>query len=334
VARALNLSHSTVSLALRNSPKIPEERRKQIRKTAQKMGYRPNPAASALAHFKRSSAIAPVRAALAWLNLWPDPKNLRRHVEFDRYWQGASSSARKLGYDLDEIIPEPGSSPERIERILFHRGIGGILIPPHPKPIDWGRFRWENFSAVRFGRSVTTPEVNVVTADHVANTVLAFNEIRARGYERVGFVTGLGRERGHLFEAGFLFAQRFVAPSLRLPIHTITEPQASQAGLERWLKKEKPDAVLTDEPAVPGMLKCAGVKIPDDIGLAVTSLLDIDADAGIDQHPEEIGRVGVLAVVSLINDNALGIPAILRQTLIEGTWVDGSTLPPRLRRNA
>src|SRR5205823_11763824 len=42
IAAALGLSHVTVSLALRDHPKIPEARRLQIQETARLMGYSPN----------------------------------------------------------------------------------------------------------------------------------------------------------------------------------------------------------------------------------------------------------------------------------------------------
>jgi LacI family transcriptional regulator len=60
-------------------------------------------------------------------------------------------------------------------------------------------------------------------------------------------------------------------------------------------------------------------------------VLDGGADSGMDQHPEEIGRVGMLLLNSLIHDGAHGIPAIFRQTVVEGRWVDGSSLPDRTR---
>ena len=77
----------------------------------------------------------------------------------------------------------------------------------------------------------------------------------------------------------------------------------------------------------PAMLRGAKLKVPDDIGLAATTIIDTDVNAGIDQHPEEIGRVGFLMLNSLINDGSRGIPKIFRQVLVEGSWVDGSDLP-------
>lgn len=295
------------------------------------MGYRPNPAAAALAHCKKTSSTPPIQSGLAWLNLWADPKALRRQKEFDYYWQGALAAAQQLGYNLEEFNDDDTTSPERIERILYHRGITGILIPPHYPQPEWGNFQWDRFSVVRFGRSVQTPRVHLVTADQVENTILAFEKIRARGYERVGFVGGggVGQIRIHFFEAGYMHAQREVHPSLRLPVFRINNGSRTQAEFERWLKANKPDAIFTDSVETPYMLKKAGYKVPDDIGLAVSSVFDIEADAGIDQQPKEIGKVGLLMVASLVSTNDRGVPPIFRQSLIEGRWVDGSTLPQR-----
>ena len=44
-----------------------------------------------------------------------------------------------------------------------------------------------------------------------------------------------------------------------------------------------------------------------------------------EEHPQ-------LMLISLIHDNARGIPPIHRELLVKGRWVDGSTLPWRHRK--
>jgi DNA-binding LacI/PurR family transcriptional regulator len=58
-------------------------------------------------------------------------------------------------------------------------------------------------------------------------------------------------------------------------------------------------------------------------------VLDGNADAGIYQNSDEIGKTAVQLLISLIHLNERGIPAIPREVLIKGRWVDGSTLPAR-----
>ena len=73
IAKALGLSRTTVAMALKNAPKIAECTRQRVQKAAKELGYEPNPMATSLAHFRQRSKTQPIRAALAWLNLWPDP---------------------------------------------------------------------------------------------------------------------------------------------------------------------------------------------------------------------------------------------------------------------
>jgi len=98
---------------------------------------------------------------------------------------------------------------------------------------------------------------------------------------------------------------------------------------ETWLKKNKPDAILTDVGEMRDLLKAAGCKVPRDIGLAALSVLDGNADAGIDQNSEEIGKVAIQLLISLINHNECSIPKICREMLVEGKWANGSTLPAK-----
>jgi LacI family transcriptional regulator len=331
IAQALGVSHVTVSLALRNNLKIPVARRQEIQAFARKVGYRPNAMAAALAHHKRTAAVSPIKAGLAWLNQWPDPRKLRALREFDCYWRGAYAAAEKFGYRLEEFLCGEKVPLARVEKILLTRSIRGIVLPPHVFPADWTGLDWERFSAMRFGRSIQSPRLHIVTSDQVANAMLAFQRMQQLGYQRIGYVTGNASERGALFNAGFFMAQKTVKPALQLPICVLQDQGIAVKArrLERWFLQTKPDAILTDLRECRELLQKIGRRAPEDVGLAALSILDGDANAGIDQHPEEIGRVAVLLVISLINDNALGVPPIFRQSLVEGSWVDGSDLPDR-----
>jgi hypothetical protein len=83
------------------------------------------------------------------------------------------------------------------------------------------------------------------------------------------------------------------------------------------MEKHKPDAILTSMDDLPSMLAEAGYSVPRDVGLATMNVLDGGCDAGINQNPEEIGRVAMLVLMSLIHDGARGVPKIFRQILIE-----------------
>lgn len=333
IGKALGVSHSTVSLALRNHPRISEKMRLKVQKAAEEMGYRPDPMLSALATYRRGRVDQPINASLAWINAWPDPADLKRHLEFDHYWIGASKAAAKFGYRLEEFRLDANFTPARLHQILNTRGIRGILLPPHHHQPDWGDFPWDHYSVVRFGRTLQSPACHIVTADQVANTILAYQEMHRRGYRRIGFVAPNFelKDNGIIFELGFLGGQRMVDDCVKIPPLLLRrrKPSEVRASLQAWLEEFKPDAIFTTLTDLPAMLKKEKLKVPHDLALAATTILDTTVDAGIDQHPEEIGRVGFLMLNSLINDGSRGIPKIFRQILVEGSWVDGSSLPDK-----
>lgn len=332
IAKTLGISHVTVSLALRNATQISPARRLQIQEKAREMGYRPNPMATALGQLRFTAKARAVTAELAWINCRENPKELRRFKEFDLYWTGAFQTAKWFGYNLEEFVCNDRFTLTRLEKVLIARGVHGILLPPHNTlPPEWDTFNWDQFSVVRFGHSILRPRVHVVTSDQTSNSLLAFSKIRSLGYKRIGYLSSQANYTRH--RAGVLMAQsnlgaRYQAPNLILP--TSQNNIDNQKKLSQWLKRVKLDAILTDVPTAKEMLVMIGYTVPKDVALAVLSVLDGNADTGIYQNPEEIGKAAVEMLISLINHNHTGIPKICRELLIEGEWVNGTTLPLRI----
>jgi DNA-binding LacI/PurR family transcriptional regulator len=346
IARALGIARSTVSRALRGNPRIPAAHRETILAKARAMGYRPNPMATALSSQRQARGRQTFQSTLAWINAWRDPAQLRGYQLFDLYWQGAQKAAERMGFHLEEFRLDAGMTLDRLGGILKARGICGILMPPVGDcPFDWEHFDWQDFSAVRLYRGEEHETLlHCVVSDQLHNTLLAFDRMQAAGYRRIGFVGSRWRTR--LFGAGYYWAQHSIPnreaqrrktfPSQLPPLlFAKTDPpfeEANGRAFLKWLKQCKPDAILTEAPGVPDWLAQAGIQVPEDIGLATLNLHDSPLRAGIDQNPEEIGRVAVLVLNSLINDYDRGIPPIHREIAIKGTWVDGASLPKRGRK--
>jgi LacI family transcriptional regulator len=333
IAARLGVSHVTVSMALRDNPRVSAAMREKVKRTAEELGYRPDPMLNALAAYRNSKSASGIHSAVAWINAWVKPEELRGYQEFDLYWKGASECAAKFGYRLEEFRLDEQMPLHRLHQIFQARNIRGILLPPHgPVQPPWHDFPWGEYSVVRFGRSLKFPPAHLVTADQLTNTFIAVCKMRERGYRRIGlltFETDLD-PRGPHFTAGFLSARELLHDSESFPIFRIEEPVTEEvvARFKKWMKKEKPDALLsTVEQKI--LLRGSGYRVPGDIPVAVTSILDGGADSGMDQHPEEIGRAAFLLLNSEINDGARGIPRYFRQILVEGSWVDGTSLPTR-----
>jgi DNA-binding LacI/PurR family transcriptional regulator len=329
IARRLKVSHATVSRSLRGDRRISEARRRQVRNAAKAMGYRPDPMLAALAQYRRGNTQRPICAELAWINCWPEPKQLRAFKEFDNYWRGASAEAERCGFRLGEFLLNQQMTPARLEKVLLARNIQGILIPPHGGCTpDWGGFDWDNFCVVRLSHSVPDPRSHIVTSDQLTDGLIAYENAWKQGYRRIGLVSA--PKTVTRFGAGYLFNQMRLSPGTRIPPLIFPEFQDEKARgqiVKAWLTKHKPDAILTDVAEMRGTLAKVGCEVPADLGLAAFSVLDGGADAGIDQNSREIGRAAVQMLISLINHNERGIPEICRELLIEGRWVNGGTLP-------
>jgi len=335
IAARLGVSHTTVAMALRNHPTISLQRREEVHKMAETMGYAPDPHLAALAAYRRGTVPSRIQNAIAWINHWEQPASLRKHREYDLYWQGAREAAGRFGYHLEEIR-WPASFPARLfEQILVTRGISGILIPPHRITPDWGEFDWRKFSAIRFGLSVTNPDLHLVTADQLRAILMAVKKIHSYGYERIGLVVGADDDQrlGGNFAGGFAAAKQLYKLPTLPPLLTPHEeyhaaPARARQALQRWMEKHRPDAIITAITVVPAMLKTLGWNIPGDVAVAATSV-DVPVDAGIDQHSEAIGRIAVEMLVSQINLNERGEPAEPCRILVESRWWDGKSLPVR-----
>lgn len=333
IASRLGVSHTTISRALRNDLEISKAMRDRAHALADTMGYKPDPMLNALAHYRRGRVQTPIAAELAWLNHWPDPKKLRSFKEFNLYWKGAFEEAERCGFRLEEFVLTSDMSLDRLEDILRARNIRGILLPPRGESApDYRNFNWDDFCIVRFGHSFAYPHAHLVSSDQLTDGVIAFENIWKNGYRRIGLVTSTKMHTR--FGAGFLFGQMKWCPGTRLPALVLKQERSKDDGrvLKAWLKANRPDAILTDVSELRGLLFDVGYKIPRSLGLAVLSVLDGNADAGIDQNSYEIGRAAVQLVISLINHNECGVPKICRELLVEGEWVNGGTLPPKKSR--
>ena len=334
IAKAVGVSVSAVSLAIKNSPRVSEKVRQKIQEKIRELGYQPDPMLAALSHYRRSKICSPVTAELAWINCWPDPKKLRSFREFDYYWQGAFEEAKLNGFRLESFNLKECETIERLDKILRARNIRGILIPPHgARSINWGDFRWDDYCIIRFGHSVQNPPAHIVTSNQLSDGMIAFENIWNKGYRRIAYVATLGSSvKTARFSAGFLQGQLKVEAKLKLQPLLLEEInfQKDEKLFLTWLCKTKPDAIFTDLPYMHRMLTKAGYRVPGDIGLAATSVLDGNASAGIDQNSREIGKAAIQMLISLINHNERGIPKICRELLIAGSWQDGDTLPSKI----
>jgi len=273
----------------------------------------------------------PVKAKVAWINAESQVGRELHCPEVAGYWKGAKAAAEKWGFWIEEFRMGPEVTPEGLHHDLKARGIRGILLPPHSHQPHWEDFPWEEYAVVRLGRSLRFPRAHLVASDEMSNAMLAYRSMRERGYRRIAFVTGRVElaPDGHALSAGWFASQQLTPEEERVPAFTfMAHPvQERVERFRRWLDDFQPDAILSDVPGIGDLLKEANVEAPRDLGLAMTQVLDGGADSGVDRNAEEIGHAALLMVNSQINEGRKGEPKILRQLLVQGNWVDGTSLP-------
>lgn len=133
------------------------------------------------------------------------------------------------------------------------------------------------------------------------------------------------------FTAGMLIAQQAVPAGRRVPpFYRVAEAREDRGLFHQWLKRWKPDVILTLYHAVRRWVAEAGLQVPGDLGLIQLEWRNDHPDwAGMHQHNDEVGEAAVEMIIGMIHNNECGVPDFPRATLIGSTWIDGQTVAAR-----
>jgi LacI family transcriptional regulator len=243
------------------------------------------------------------------------------------FFKGASEQAKKLGFQLEEFwLHEPGMSQRRFNQILVSRNIQGLLFIPQPRSHSHLRLDWDRFSAVRLGPTLSRPQLRMVDNDHYRSMGILLRELRYLGYKRPGFacLNQVNESISRHWSSGF-FAFQNVPPSRQVPMFLCKEWRYKD--FEAWYLEHRPDVVVSQALEPYEWLLKMGLRIPDDVGFAITARHAGGPHlSGIDENNELIGEFAVSIVADMINRGVRGIPPVSLSTQIEGTWVEGETL--------
>ena len=333
VARQTSVHRTTVSLALRDHPRIPRETRERVKAVAARLGYQINPLVAALMQSRRLGR--PVKhVTLAFVTNYPTRYGWKpTHHHRPDFFPGAVKRAHELGYNLEDFwLAEPGMTPARFCDILFARNIHGLIIGRLPPGQNSLQLDWNRFSCVALGMTLRSPVLHHVTENHFDTVWQAMQRCLERGYRRVGFVFSEANDSprvGERWLGAYLLQQRSFATKDRLPL--CPQIPADEESFARWFRRCQPDALIaTHARPVLGWLKRLGVKVPREIGIvALEDHPQLDC-AGVRCDPAIIGALAIEMLVSLLHRNEMGVPATNQyEVLLTGEWREGRTLPSR-----
>jgi len=321
LAAEAGTSPMTVSLALRNHPRIPVATRERIQKLAKQRGYTPDPQIAALMQHLRMRRPARLQSVIVALTTTPGRRTNRYSEVIAR---SARERAAELGFGFDQIslgpyVDRAGS----LNRVLRARGIDGVVLLPMIEPIELDELLdWRAMSVVATTHSVLSPRFHCVLPDGFSGTLTMCGKLRKLGFRRIGLVLSAGMdERSHHNITG-----AFLWQNTRMGIEPVS-PFIVQTGNERgfnnWLKQERPDAIISEREDRAAFFEWMGIasgKGRSSFYYCGISVAANDRGAGMLQREDEIGRTAVELLAGMLQHGEKGIPEYPKVTLIPSAW--------------
>ena len=326
IGKLLGISQTTISRALRGDPSISAKVRSRVRSAAKDMGYHLNAYVTALMSQVRSGQKITGKGAVGLLVNQPSEDIWLQNSAYAAYYDAVVCRSRELGFQVDTFfIQAPDMSAAKIDRILYARGIQGlILAPPYPGNRSFD-IHWERYACVATGYGAADQQFDRVANDHYQNVVVACCELSLLGYTRIGmslprmvFESDMPR-----WISGFLKCQERLPIERRIPIFSGSAGEGSVEEFQQWFQKWTPDALLTLSAGERTWLDALGLRIPKDIGLACLTYRPGMQYAGVEERNAHIGVTAMDLLASKIATNQYGIPAFSNLILVEGEWFDG-----------
>ena len=329
IAALAGCTNATVSLALRDSPRISAETCERVKQAAAKLGYRPDPMLSALAahRWKRRSKIQGYALAVVGDNI--------------EGLAGMEERARAFGYRLEKFSCADYPDPRRLSQMLYHRGIIGVLVGQIFTKGYCAGFDWSRFIAVACSEGMERPPVNLVMPNHFRAVQEAWDRSRAAGSRRIGMMLFdiPAAIDMHDREAAFLDRQQTVPVRSRLPVLKLrswgrkgSRPEnndkishsAAVNSVNEWMRVHKPDMILGFNNAFYWLLKDAGWSIPDQVGFTGLWVSKPSAgSSGFYLFSDEVGRRAVEWLDSLLRIGERGLPVHPATMSVNLVWRDG-----------
>lgn len=323
IAREAKVSVYTVSKALRGPAGVNKYTRKRILALAKKLGYVRDPSLSnALAYARRPDK--PVyRETLAFLADLPqeqyDAMPWLREI-----YEGASQRAQELGYMLDCFsYPASERDQQALSRQILARGIRGLIISPGITTTPFHlKFDWSKFAAVEIGQTLFDSKLTNITRDSVEDFHAMFMELLVRGYKRIGLAVSNREEIRH----GWVILSAFLTFQYRNPkiAHLPPLPHFNTNNLGKWLKRSRPDVIVTNGP----WLQSGPNKVDKSIDVC-----RIDAfggtDSGLRPDYANMGWTAVNALALNLQHREIHISTRPQSISIPNAWREGSCLRPR-----
>lgn len=329
IAKKLGVHPSTVSLALKKSPKISESMTKKIHETAKAMGYQVNPYVAALMSSRRSGNNPQNPPVIAMVTGTQTPDEWKSGYNASEFVKGCSDVARNLGIRIEHFwIGDEKMSVSRLNDILCNRGIRGAVLLRFGKWRQKMEHSWRELATVSYGINEATPVSDWVTANHYGNMEIVLDMLKEQRYKRIGLAmeTPYSYSNQNRWLASFLMEQREITKAKRLEPWLDAEPTFE--GFKGWFNKTKPDVIICVRPEkVIAWLEKMELRIPEDIGVVTFGTAKFDGEySGIVEKARTCGKLALEMLLERIHQNEFGRPDSPHHITVSGQWNQGNTL--------
>ncbi len=331
IAREAGVGKATVSLALRNDPRLRLETRERIQEVARTMGYQANAVVSSLMAQLRGSKNPKFQATVGLINASVSRDSLRTNATFKSWSKGIRERSAELGYVLDEFwLHEPGVRPERLAQILRTRNIRGVIIAgvlEHRQLPENFHKLWNELACVVVGIRPEQPALHFACNDQFSTAMHTALELERLGYRRPGLVIDpiIEENIDYRFSAGFYARKQAFCSEERVPMLDFRAD--GEQDFRGWLKSHRPDVIVCTHPEIREWIANAGISCPGDIGLVHLDVTPgMEGWSGMNQNNDAVGAFAVDIVVGQLHRNETGIPERPKCMMIESQWVQGTTV--------
>ncbi len=312
IATRAGVTKMTVSLALRNHPRISRSMRLRIQSIAKDVGYETSLVTRSLSQYHSNRVRFYGR--IAWIASCTE-LGLQERAGASEMFAGARAHAKKLGFNFRSLRSEVGTTAvtEKIQDwnveavIIYSSSFSKVKLD----------LPWDRLFAISIGTQLLQPKLHLV-GEHAYQSMLAcLRELRALNFHRIGFVLDKKSEsRSRDYLAAYLSEQFYFGGPSKIPPLIFERFE----NLKSWVQRYKPTAVVVLGDEMNDYFRRLPLVLRRGI-YPVSLCLTSKTGSGIQPPFRKIGRTAVELLIQLIQHNDKGIPRQPGFHMIEGSWI-------------
>jgi LacI family transcriptional regulator len=319
IARLARVSHTTVSRALNDRPRVSRKTQARIRAIAKRLNYQANVAARSL-KIRRTRTLGLVITTMI-------------NPFYPELAVGIENTARELGYNIILCSTNYDIDLEKqYIDMLLGKGVDGIIFTStHMHDPNIEHLINEKFPLILVNRKIydesVANRVDYVVVDNVQGAFLAVEHLIRMGHQRIGIITGLSQSSASVERLEGV-GKALTLYGLEMDSRLVFEGDFLMASGEEAARAfsrmtDPPTAVFAVNDymalgAMEGFIK-EGLRIPHDVSLIGFNDIEISRIRNIElttvgQKTYEMGSIAVRTLIEKIDEEARGV---VKQIILE-----------------